>query len=135
MKKVLKGDPRFVNITNCYGLEVFKQISPHTHYARILFKFVYKIDDEKDIFPEYAEVSVRGGISYIFRNINQMLNDDTESQKVYLSDGMANIDMYLEQGKLVILHSPSDGSIITYKFTEEETKNFKHLIQLLMPNN
>ena len=113
MKKVLESDPRFIHITGCRIRGLYRKV-PKTFGG-------WKIDisyeeNEDDIFPVFRSIE----IDQRSFGENLLKTNFEKGEKMILTYGMTDIDMYKKGDDYIIYYSINDGSYIYFFFTAEE---------------
>jgi len=123
MRKVLESDPRFVNVTDCKIMALYRKIPKQFGGWKI--NISYKEDDE-DLFPKYYSINIDQS-----KFGEELLNADFKDDKrLYYTNGMTDIDIFKRGEDFCIYHSINDGSYVHFFFSAEEFNQLKSWLKL-----
>ena len=123
MRKVLESDQRFVHITDCKIIALYRKVPKQFGGWKI--EISYKEDDE-DLFPKYFSLKIDQS-----KFGEELLNADFKDDKrLYYTNGMTDIDIYKKKDDYIIYYSVHDGSYVHFFFSAEEFNQLKRWLEL-----
>jgi hypothetical protein len=124
MRKALESDQRFIHITDCKIIALYRKIPKQFGGWKI--EISYKEDDE-DLFPKYFSILIDQ------QNFgDELLNADFKKNETRLcyTSGMTDIDIFKRKNDYIIYYSVHDGSYVHFFFSAEEFNQLKSWLEL-----
>jgi hypothetical protein len=121
--KTVSQDTRFVKITNCKICDIYKKIPKS--FGGYLLQISWKKDDN-DFFSEHQDIHIDQ--NKFLTELVELSNDN--KKRLCLTNGMTDIDIYVQGEELVIYYSINDGSYVYFHFDKEEWKQLINKVKL-----